>query len=298
MAQRSSSGRPHHEEAKKKRRNRWIFITCVLVTLVVAGAVTYRFARVRRADRFAAAGDSLRKDNKLNDAAIQYRVALQLDPHNYYALSGAARLASQADRPEAIELWQKVVELPQCSVQDREEYAELLIRSNRLTLAQNIIDPLLKNNPDTRTLELASRYSTKTGERAKAVEFMRIAAERSPEDDGIRLQLAELLAQSTNSTEQAEARKILWELAGKSNSNAYKQVAIEALAGAPQLTADEQARLVQELASLTPKTVKDDLLAADLRLQLHPDDASQLYREVIERWRDAPTEELFNLPAG
>ncbi len=295
MTQHPSSGRPHHQEEKKKRRNRWIFITCVLVALVVAGAVTYRFARVRRADRFAAAGDSLRKDNKLNDAAIQYRVALQLDPHNYYALSGAARLASQADRPEAIELWQKVVELPQCTVEDREEYAELLIRSNRLTLAQNIIDPLLKNNPDTRTLELASRYSTKTGERAKAVEFMRIAAERSPEDDGTQLQLAELLAQSTDSTEQAEARKILWQLAGKSNSNAYKQVAIEALAGAPQLTADEQARLIQELASLTPKNVKDDLLAADLRLQLHPDDASHLYREVIERWRDAPTEDLIQL---
>src|SRR5262249_8810670 len=160
-------------------------------------------------------------------------------------------------------------------------YAELLIRNNRLTLAQNVIDPLLKNNPDTRTLQLASRYAAKIGEQAKAVEFMRIAAERSPEDYGTLLQLAELLAQSTNRAEQAEARKILWDFAGKSNSNAYKQVAIEALASAPQLTADEQSKLVQELATLTPRTLKDDLLAVDLRLQLHPDDAPHLYQEVV-----------------
>src|SRR5262249_40221455 len=163
----------------------------------------------------------------------------------YAALRGAARLASKVDRPEAIELWQKVIELPKCTLQDREDYAELLIRNDRLTLAQNVIDPLLKNNPDTRTLQLASRYAAKIGEQAKAVEFMRIAAERSPEDYGTLLQLAELLAQSTNRAQQAEARKILWDLAGKSNSNAYKQVAIEALASAPQLTADEQSKLVQ-----------------------------------------------------
>jgi hypothetical protein len=263
--------------------------------LGIVGAVTYRVAKVQRAERFAAAGNSLSKDNKLSDAAVQYRVALQLDPHNYDALSGAARLASKVDRPEAIELWQRVVDLPQCTLQDREDYAELLIRNNRLTLAHNVIDPLLKNNPDTRTLQLASRYAAKIGEQAKAVEFMRIAAERSPEDYATLLQLAELLAQSTNSAEQAEARTILWDLAGKSNSNAYKQVAIEALASAPKLTTDEESRLVQELASLTPRTVKDDLLGADLRLQLHPDDAPHLYREMIERWQDASTEALIQL---
>jgi len=272
-----------------------MLIGCGLVTLGAAGTVTYHIAKVQRAEGFAASGDLLSKDNKLTDAAVQYRVALQLDPHNYAALRGAARLASKVDRPEAIELWQKVIELPPCTLQDREDYAELLIRNNRLTLAQNVIDPLLKNNPDTRTLQLASRYAAKIGEQAKAVEFMRIAAERSPEDYGTLLQLAELLARSTNRAEQAEARKILWDLAGKSNSNAYKQVAIEALASAPQLTADEQSKLVQELATLTPRTLKDDLLAVDLRLQLHPDDAPHLYQEVVERWRAASPEDLIQL---
>jgi hypothetical protein len=263
------------------------------VVLVAGGVLAYQLVKARRVDRFVSVGDSLRKADKLNEAAVQYSVALQLDPQNYRALSGAARLASQVDRPEAIELWQKVMQMRKATTQDREDYAEVLIKNNRLALAEKLLGPLLKNNPDTRTLRLASRYSTKIGDQAKALEFMRIAAKQTADDDATRFQLAELLAQSTDSSEQAEARKILWDLAGKSNS--YKQVAVEALAAAPKLTADEQARLVRELSDLNAKTIKDDLLAADLRMQLHPDEGTHIYREEIDRWQNAKTEDLIQL---
>lgn len=282
-----------HTTPRGKGPRRWIIAIVILVVLVGGAILAYHWVKLRRADRFATAGDSLLKEKKLNDAAVQYRVALQLDPDNYHALLGAARLASEADRPEAIELWQKVIGLRKATAQDRQDYAELLIKNNRLPLAQQLLDPLLKNNPDTRTLRLASRYSIKIGDGAKALEFMRIAAKRAPDDEATRFQLAELLAQSTNSAEQAEARKILWDLAGK--SDAYKQVAIEALAAAPQLTADEQAHLVQELGQISNKTIKDDLLTADLKLQLHTEDASHVYQEAIDRWRDGKTEDLIQL---
>ena len=272
---------------------RWVLVLVGVAIVIGAGILGYHWLKVHRANRFAAAGNELVNAGKWNDAAVQYRVALQLDPTNYHALVGAARLASRADRPEAVELWQKVIGLPKCTLQDTEDYADFLIRTNRLALAQKIIDPLLKNNPDTKTLQLASRYSTKVGETAKALEFARIANARAPEDDATRVQLAELLAQSTDSNEQAEARKILWDLAGK--SKAYKQVALEALASAPQLDAEEQNRLVQELTSLTPRTIKDDLLAADLRIELHPDDAPKTYGEMIERWQNGRSEDLIQL---
>ncbi|HST31298.1 MAG TPA: hypothetical protein VLK27_10725 [Chthoniobacterales bacterium] len=285
--------RPGHFPGQRTGAKRWLLALGILVVLVVAAVLGYQWLKVRRADKFASSGDSLLEAKKLNEAAIQYRVALQLDPTNYHALSGAARLASEADRPEAIELWQKVIEMRKSTLQDREDYAELLIKNNRLALAEKILGPLLKNNPDIRTLRLSSRYSAKMGENAKALEFMRIASKRAPEDDATRFQLADLLAESTNPAEQAEARKILWVLAGK--SNAYRQVAIEALAAAPHLTGVEQSRLVQELSVINPKTVKDDLLAADLKLQLQPDEAAHIYQETTERWRSGTTEELIQL---
>ena len=282
-----------HPFGRPNLRLRWMLIVVGLLLLVVAGITTYHWFKIKRADRFAASGDALLAAGKWNDAAVQYRVALELDPSNYYGLSGAARLASKAERPEALELWQKVMTLPQCTTRDREDYADLLITTNRLNLAEKVIDPLLKGNPDTKTLLLATRYSRKIGDDVKAIEYARIANKRAPDDNGPRFQLAELLAQSTDAAEQTEARKILWELAAK--PSVYKNAAVEALATAPQLTTDERNRLLGELTALAPKTIKDDLLAADLRFQLHPDDAAQIYREIVDRWQNGKAEEIVDL---
>ena len=261
--------------------------------MIVAGTLAYRWFKGQRAERFAAAGNAFVAADKWNDAAVQYRVALHLDPSNYHGLSGAARLASKAERPEALELWQKVLALPQCTIRDREDYAELLIKTNRLNLAEKAIDPLLKDNPDTKALQLAARYARKIGDNVKAGEYLRIASKRAPDDDAPRFQLAEVLAQSTDAADQAEARKILWELAAR--PNVYKKAAVEALGAAPELTTDERKRLLQELMALTPKTAKDDLLAADMRVQLQPDEAARIYREEVERWRNGQSQELLDL---
>ena len=290
---RDRSKRQQRNLARKQRGRRWILLIASVLAVIVAGTLAYRWFKGQRAERFAAAGDALVAADKWNDAAVQYRVALQLDPSNYHGLSGAARLASKAERPEALELWQKVLALPQCTIRDREDYAELLIKTNRLNLAEKVIDPLLKDNPDTKALQLAARYSRKIGDNVKASEYLRVASKRTPDDDAPRFQLAEVLAQSTDAADQAEARKILWELAAR--PIVYKKAAVEALAAAPELTTDERKRLLQELTALTPKTAKDDLLAADIRIQLQPDEAARVYREEVERWRNGQSQELLDL---
>ena len=290
---RDRSKRQQRNLARKQRGRRWILLIASVLAVIVAGTLAYRWFKGQRAERFAAAGDALVAADKWNDAAVQYRVALQLDPSNYHGLSGAARLASKAERPEALELWQKVLALPQCTIRDREDYAELLIKTNRLNLAEKAIDPLLKDNPDTKALQLAARYARKIGDNVKAGEYLRIASKRAPDDDAPRFQLAEVLAQSTDAADQAEARKILWELAAR--PNVYKRAAVEALGAAPELTTDERKRLLQELMALTPKTAKDDLLAADMRVQLQPDEAARIYREEVERWRNGQSQGLLDL---
>ncbi len=290
---RDRSKRQQRNLARKQRGRRWILLIASVLAMIVAGTLAYRWFKGQRAERFAAAGNALVAADKWNDAAVQYRVALQLDPSNYHGLSGASRLASKAERPESLELWQKVLALPQCTIRDREDYAELLIKTNRLNLAEKAIDPLLKDNPDTKALQLAARYARKIGDNVKAGEYLRIASKRAPDDDAPRFQLAEVLAQSTDAADQAEARKILWELAAR--PNVYKRAAVEALGAAPELTTDERKRLLQELMALTPKTAKDDLLAADMRVQLQPDEAARIYREEVERWRNGQSQELLDL---
>lgn len=290
---RDDSKREQRRLVRKPRAKRWVLLIGGVLILILAGATTYHWLKGHRADRFAAAGDALMAADKLSEAAVQYRVALEMQPSNYRALSGAARLTTKIDRPEALQLWQRVMELRQCTIRDRQDYADFLIKTNRLSVAQKIIDPLLKQNPDTRTLQLAARYSKKMGDNVKAIEYARIASKRAPNDDAARFELAQFLAQSTNAAEQAEARKVLWELAGKSST--YRKAAVEALATAPDLTTDERNRLLQELGALNQKNIKDDLLAADLRIALHPDEAPHIYQEEIERWRNGQTSDLIDL---
>src|SRR5947209_5074938 len=53
--------------------------------------------------------------------------------------------------------------------------------------------------------------------------------------------------------------------------------------------------LVKELDEFGSKTIKADLLANDLKLHLHPDEASHIYKDAIDHWRDGKTEDLIQL---
>jgi hypothetical protein len=278
---------------RRMRIIRWSVVGVVLLVIIFGSKPLYHFLKAKRAAQFAAAAEELVQKGQLNDAAKQYRAALQLNPFGYRELQGAARLATRADRPEAIELWAQVVKLPQCTLQDRQEYASILLKNDRLNPAEKIIDDLLKNNPDAQTLELAARYSKKIGDKSKAVQYARLAVNRAPTDDGVKFQLADLLAQSADRKEQAEAHQVLWELAGK--NTIYKKPAVEALARAPELAQDEREKVLHELDQLSPKNITDDLLAADIRIRIQPDDAAKIYDEEIDRWRGSKAEDLLEL---
>jgi hypothetical protein len=269
-------------------------LVAALFVLALFGAKrTYRWAKARRADQFAAAGDNLAQAGKWNESAEKYRAALRLAPLGYRGLSGAARLASKLGRPEAVDLWEQVAKLPQATVADRQEYAEILLQLGRLKVAEKVIEPLLRNNPDTRTLELASRYSRRHGDDQKALEFARIAVKRAPNDDQARFLLADLLAESAGPAQHAEAREILWEIAGREGP--FRQKAVEALAISPELSEEEQRRALAILEGLAAPNIKSALLAADLRLQLHVDDPQRIYEQTVARWNTGSSEELTEL---
>jgi len=295
-APRASPPRREQRSRSPSRTRRAVIGSSILVALlaIVFGAkLVYHRLKAARAAQFVAAGDALAQAGNWNEAAQQYRAALQLDPLGYRSLKAAAQLATRLGRPEAVDLWEQVYKLPECTTTDRQEYAELLLKLDRLNAAERVIEQLLKSDPDTRTLDLASRYCQKMGDSAKAIEFARLAVKRSPNDSAARFQLAGLLAQTTDLPQRAEARKILWELAG--TEGIYKRAAVEALARAPELSVEERDRILQALDALSPPNLTDALLASDVRLQVYPDDAVRIYDETIARWRKAKMEDLIQL---
>jgi tetratricopeptide (TPR) repeat protein len=290
---REKSLRAQHRAARRKRITLLIVFCLLLAVAIFAGKPVYHWVRAIRAEQIAAQGDALFRAGKNNEAGAKYRAALQLDPFGYRPLQSAALFSSHTSRAEAVDLWEQVVRLPQCTIADREEYAAALLQLGRMTLAEKTITELLKSNPDTRTLDLAARYSSKSGDEKKAIEFARIAANRAPEDDSARFELAQVLAASSDTAQRGEARKTLWALANKEGP--YRQSAVEALARAPELPREEQERVIEALNHLPSLTVVNGLLAFDLKLQLHPESAEQIYDEASGRYARGEMSDLIEL---
>ncbi|MDB6147874.1 MAG: hypothetical protein JWO45_1538 [Spartobacteria bacterium] len=260
---------------------------------MVGAKPLFHWVKATRSAQIAATADNLAQAGKWKEAAEKYRAALQLDPLGYPALKGAANLASRLSRPEAIDLWEQVVKTSRATSSDRQEYADQLLIIGRPRIAARIIEDLLKVAPDAKTLGLASHYWRSVGDRTKALEFARAAVKSAPNDSVPRFHLAELLAESTDPAERGEARKILWDLAG--DQGAFRQPAIEALARAPDLSDDERNRILQMLETVAPGKIRDALLAADLRLQLHPAEAKEIYDQSVARWNDGNDSDLVDL---
>jgi hypothetical protein len=293
MNDKPSSTRARRARARQRRAIIWSLILVVIVVAAMAAKFAYRHLKTWRANHIAAVAETFTRESKWSEAAEKYRAALQLDPVNYEALRGAARLATRLGRPESTDLWEEVIKKSECTAQDRQDYAELLVRLSRLKIAERFLTQLLKSEPDAKTLSIASMYMRKLGDHVKAVEFARLATKRSPNDEKVRFQLAELLAASTSADEQNEAKQILWELAGPKHET--RQAAIEALAKAPGLSDEERTRVLQMFDSLEKSAVTDTLLAADLRIQLHPEQADKIYDQVIARWKGGAPNEIVDL---
>jgi hypothetical protein len=288
-----SADRAERQAARRRVIISWWVAAFLLVAAIFGGRQAYHWAKRQRANQFVTAGDEVAAAGKANEAARKYHAALQLDPMGYRALQGAARLATKLSRPEAADLWAEVMKLPQATIRDRQEYASVLVTLGRFKLAEPIIEPLLRNDPDTQTLLVASRYARATGDTAKAIEFARIAVKRAPGDEGARFALADLLAGSNDAAQRTEARGILWDLT--STKGNYRELALQALAAAPELAPEEQTRVLQMLESNPSAGIRNALLGADLRLQLHPDEAEKIFDQTVARWNNSENAELNDL---
>jgi tetratricopeptide (TPR) repeat protein len=268
----------------------------IVVLLLVCGLAAkpvYHWLKARRANQFAAQAEVFVQEGKLNDAAAKYRAALQMDPLGYRALAGAARLATRGGRPEAVDLWQQVMRLPERTLQDRQEYAALLVQRGMKGPAAKMVEDLLRAAPDQKTLALAVQFYSKEGNDEKALELARRAVTQAPDDDALRFKLAELLAKSSDAARRNEAREILWALAGKSGR--FQKPALEALARAPELSGEEKQRTLHALEALPDANAVTGLLGAELKLQLQPEQAEQIYSDMIARWGQGEVADVAEL---
>src|SRR5436305_13956566 len=122
MESQSSSSRPDREAralARRRRKQLWILGVLAVLLALIAVKPVFHWFKSHRAAQLAEKAAVLVAAGKVSDAADNYRAALQLDPVSYPALQGAARLATNVGRPEALDLWEQVIRTSRVTSEDR-----------------------------------------------------------------------------------------------------------------------------------------------------------------------------------
>ena len=154
-------------------------------------------------------GSSLEKKNKIYDAEIIYKKAIEIDPKNIFALVNLARICRIInDLKKSEELLKKALEFEPENLFAHLNYAELKIEQNNFLEAISIFEKIYKQNENFQNviMRLANTYSI-IGEFEKAEEYLYLASKKKPELFAADYRLSNII----NYSERKDHQKVILE---------------------------------------------------------------------------------------
>jgi tetratricopeptide (TPR) repeat protein len=175
---------------------------------------SYRQMKAVRARRAAALGESHLAAGRLEEAARQARLALELAPAEPTSLRLAGRISAMGMRPEALAYWQSYMVTGNALPSERLEVAELAVRLGRTDVARSLLEALVRESPQDRHVwRLLQRHVRNLGDIRQAVSLARMVVAKFPGDTEAEVELADLLVLSGDPKSREEGRRILWGVA-------------------------------------------------------------------------------------
>lgn len=253
----------------------------LVVGLGIAAAAkpAYHQLKALRARRAAALGEAHLAAGRLEDAARQTRLALELAPAEPSSLRLAGRISAVGMRPEALAYWQSYLAAGNALPSERQEVAELAVRMGRTDVARPLLEALVKESPQDRHVwRLLQRHVRNLGDIRQAVSLARMVVARFPGDTEAEVELADLLLLSGDARSREEGRRILWGVALV--PSAIQPSAASILLGHSLLSPVDAETLSRVLGNAGGTNAPGvDLLRGRLQLVAHP----ERRQEVISR---------------
>ncbi len=257
--------------------------------LGVAGALggppAYRALKTWRAHGLVAQANRLLAAGRAPEAVRLAQAAYQLSPRDDQTIRVLAQLYASEGQRDALVLWQNLVAAGKATAADRRALATFALAIQAWDTAAEQLRWLLRQAPaDLANLELATQFYFQRGELAQAERFCQQALARQPENRGLRLLLARLLAESGDPGEAAQARLTIRTLAA--GEDAVGLEGLTALAAMPELPEAAADWVADRLEHHPLATAADHLLAAGLRIHWHPEQRQSLITQASARYGD------------
>ncbi|MCC6231782.1 MAG: hypothetical protein IT580_04015 [Verrucomicrobiales bacterium] len=266
-------------------------VTWGLVLVCLAGAAwgarpAWRTLKVWRADGFMREAIEFQKEEQMSLAFERVRSALQLDPDRMDALRLSARLQTLVGSEASIQAWQRVLDSAESTREDRVAYLEAALAFERPDLAAARVPEVVAQADLTgRESRLVAVYHLSRNETVEATRFARLAVKHEPVNPTNVLFLASLLSVEASDSARNEARRLLWSVADHPDTNAIgPTVRVEALrrVGSEEVgQRDDRERIVARLESVEPRSVREDILLAETRIQLDPSCADAVVAALL-----------------
>jgi tetratricopeptide (TPR) repeat protein len=301
---------------RRRKRRRWLLTAIALLLFAVVGVVAARparhFIKGWQARRHAERAFVFIEQEKWREARHEATAAYRLSPNEPQALRAVARLLSRVNQPGAFEFWKKLEAIQPLTRADLREEATAALKTNDLTVADDAVQDLLKNErekPSAADWLLAADVAGRKHRYDKASQF----AEKTLAEPGLTRReeyqavfILETVARDGGARFVRDAKQIDDRMA--SLARGTDDVALDALLVLAQFVAgtspeantpnpipvDELIRRINDhpLAGISHK-----LLAADLEIRQHGDQRAQIEEREIERWKNSNDKDLAVLAA-
>jgi len=248
-----------------------------------------------RAGQAAAEAVKLMENQRFEAAAQLLQGVLRHSPDEPALLRATAELFLRAydDPQSALAFQRKVVSTPLATPADQRKLGEILLLTGDTSGAKRLYQALPDAERESRRgMELSAGILRAQGQTDEALQLLRQAWQRPPQDIEARLRLAMLDEAQAFESAQAQAGSTLWEVARLDDPAAL--IAIEHLCQSSQLTAQQAAEL-KSLVEEHPRT-NDRLRYAMLRayLRLNVLDRDRVIAAEEARNAGKPAEEKFD----
>lgn len=256
----------------------------------------YRQLKTVRSRRAAGLGEGLLAAGRLEEAARQARLALELAPAEPTSLRLAGRISAVGMRPEALAYWQSYLATGKALPAERLEVAELAVRMGRTDVARPLLEVLVRESPQDRHVwRLLQRHVRNLGDIRQALALARMVVAKFPGESEAEVELADLLVLSGDPRSREEGRRILWGVAMV--PSAIQPFAASILLGQSLLSPVEAETLSRVLGNPGGTNARGvTLLRGRLQLVAHPERRLEVISKVTSSVpTNAPITEVCEL---
>lgn len=270
----------------------------VVLMLIVAAASfgarpIYNKIKASRAEGFADEAQALLDRKSYPEATRKLSAALQIKPQEPRFLRIAAKLYTAQRSPLALRYYRDLLATPQATDEDRYEFIQTALLMGQTDAAEAVIRRLVAKEPVSgKTYFFAALASERRRDLPRAIQFARSAIEKSPTERDYKYLMGRLLLASTSPADNAEGKKLLFDIAAKDDSGRNQAIR---LLGAADLSPQEMQQLITWVKQDKDPSIEDYFLAAELLYKSDTNALKTIASQAVAKFKGGKAEEQVAL---